>query len=81
MKGCRYHQPDWLSDPERYAQRHCRGDGPPKEKARSGELRASERTGQGRLFPNDTTRSGAMQPAHIAAIEGLQRLYGKGGGR
>ena len=71
MKACRYHDPDYLSEPEAFANALCRGSGPPNEQRRPGGGGA------------ETVSAGGVKqygkPTARERIEQLAALYGKGG--
>ena len=74
MKACRYHDPDYLSPPEQYAQARCRVEGPPETREpRGGNLGAQTNVGGG------FNRQG--KPTARERIEQLAAVYGKGGAK
>jgi len=75
MKACKFHDPAYLSPPEQYAQALCRGSGPPNEKARGDEPRASEGGDQAALRGEKPT-PGALQIQLLAALYGQPKAGG-----
>lgn len=68
MRPARFHEPDYLSPPERFAQRHCRTSGPPNERDPGGH-RGLEGSHREATTSHEST-------AHAAHLQHLRKLYG-----